>query len=95
MANVLKVDTSAMEDLVNQFKSQADSFKNAVAETDAAVKELGTWWVGDAYNAFAEDWNRAVQTGYQQVETLESTAVAIQTAAQTYETTEAAVTGVM
>lgn len=95
MANVLKVDTSAMEDLVNQFKTQADAFTNALNETDAAVKELATWWTGDAYNAFSENWNRAVLTGKQQVETLEYTATAIQTAAQTYETTEASVTAIM
>lgn len=95
MANVLKVDSATMEELVNQFKTQAANYQDAMRQTDAAVKELGTWWTGDAYNKFAADWERAVNVGNQQVQTLEATATAIQTAAQNYETTEAGVASAM
>lgn len=95
MANTIKVDSASMEELVTQFKTQAENFSQAINATDAAVKELGSWWTGDGYNKFAADWDRACTAGKGQVETLEATASAIQTAAQNYETTEASVAAAM
>ena len=88
MADVLKVTSDQMEDLVSTFNTKADAFTKAIETSDKAIEDLSAYWVGEAYNKFKNDMSQIFTVAHNQVDTLKSAAQALSTVIATYEEAE-------
>ena len=68
MADMVRIDQQECAAAVSNLRNKVDQLRSYInSDVNNTVESMGSWWIGDAYNSFKEDFNQTKQILEKQV----------------------------